>query len=601
MQDAMTDFYDHIGFANLKNSEVSDAKWNIGNINGTAMIGESNTLDLGIVEIENIGVNGGISIGDKTNPFGLFKYNSGVNRTIENPAKSSLSVSISDIKPKIGDFKTHIVPFAQKISQFTNNLEIPVGVLRKNFMAPVYGSVDDAISWVIDQVPNWVWDIGIKKPARTKYGPEIGNVLGNNAAQIIDNVYKISRTPAINLDSNLKNISTFTETIRNISLGKGSGEPGEADKEGTKFPKFKKPLLSFKLNSNNPGKAEDTTEDQPSGDFSWMPDIPSFSIDAQNKVNFPSISSVSGISSLLKNIFLTPDVDGAINLMQVDFSKSIVGQQARMDPPVIGLTGGIKAKMDMKVETKAGIKLSGKELLAIFKNPIDDSLKNIITNYSYWDLANTAAKFTPSVSPNLGIQLLGKDFVAPIQSAYDAVQSLIGGPEWKEPYRLAADMEFPLTGSMILTPSTKKEVSLNDMLSDDFDFGLDWSGENVVLTPTFNFEYLVGKKPYQIIGPQTIWDLNSNRLSSNGNSLADEVISGGLTDLTSEIDYSNILTFLDLMGVINFSDLNSGLIEQINIDNMDKIETLTPSEFAKDGDSIDITDVSPIPWWQILD
>ena len=42
-------------------------------------------------------------------------------------------------------------------------------------------------------------------------------------------------------------------------------------------------------------------------------------------------------------------------------------------------------------------------------------------------------------------------------------------------------------------------------------------------------------------------------------------------------------------------------VDEINIDNMDKIETLTPSEFSRDDDSIDITDVSPDPWSQILD
>lgn len=375
-------------------------------------------------------------------------------------------------------------------------------------------------------------------------------------------------------------------------------DSGSGDKDGTNFPKFQTPLLSFRLDSSNPDKAVDTTDDQSSGGSTWTPDIPSFSTDAMNKISFPSISSASEISKLLKNIFLTPNDANTINLMQVDFSKKIVGQNAKIDSPISGIKGGIQAKMDMEVTTKAGIQLSGNQLLEILtKNSPDESMKKIITEYAYWDLGQTSATFTPTVSPTFGIEVMGKGIAEKAASIYNFFDS--GG--WDPVYPLAANVRFPLTGSMILTPSTRKVVNLKDMLSPDFDFGLDWSGKDVVLTPTFNLEYFIDEKPIEIIKPITIWELSKSNQLENVNSLPDEVISGGLTDLTSEIDYSNILTFLDLMGVINFSDLNSGLIEQINIDNMDKTQTLTPSEFAGDGDLIDITDVSPIPWWQILD
>ena len=570
MQEAMESFYENDGFTNLQKSNVSDAQWNIGNIKGSAAFGDgdskSTTLDLGIVEIQDLSVSSGINIGDKTNPFGLFKY-SGVNRTVEKPQDSIVSVNVKDITPKINIFKNLLPSFAEKLEIFTDPLKLPVDQLLYPHLGNVYKKVDSAIDDVFNEIPSVIWGLFPDSwdPRPVTVGTDLGRKIGNNIASVVDNIYLIrsimpgSNIKPINLASKLQDTQNFIQTISMISKKEGKSsdkQDDDTDATGKNFPKFENPLLSFEFNPKTPGVFKDNTQlPSPSmPGFGWNPDIPSFTSQSDqsdqsdqseksNKISFPAIGSIGGISGLLKNIFLTPDKAGSIDLMEINFAKKVDGKPVSFESPFPGFKITTKTGMGMNIKTTAGIEMSGNQLLEIFReNPID-SLERIIADYSYWDLGNTSAKFEPSVELNAGFELLNENYV---ESFRDGIEPFSGWAGWDKGHAIGAMINIPITGGIEIAPKNKEKVSLRQILDSDISdvIGIDIGGDAIKLITQIAINYAIDNTSIKVFEKELIKPFASNQLQNNwGQEIFDAIT--GIDFEMNDQNQPEVLTLID--------------------------------------------------------
>lgn len=564
MQEAMESFYENDGFTNLQKSNVSDAQWNIGNIKGSAAFGDgdskSTTLDLGIVEIQDLSVSSGINIGDKENPFGLFNY-SGVNRTVEKPQDSIVSVDVKDITPKIDLFKDLLPSFAEKLEIFTDPLKLPVDQLLYPHLGNVYKEVDSAINSVFDTIPSVIWSLVPPNwdPRPVTVGTDLGGEIGNNIASVVDNIYRIrsimtgGKIKPINLTSKLQDTQNFIQTISRISRkeGKSSDKQDEhTDATGKNFPKFENPLLSFEFNPKTPGLFTDKTQlPSPSmPGFGWNPDIPSFTSQSDqseksNKISYPAIGSIGGISGLLKNIFLTPDKAGSIDLMEINFAKTVDGTPVSFESPFPGFKMKTKTGMGMDIKTTAGIEMSGNQLLKIFReNPLS-SLERIIADYSYWDLGNTSAKFEPSVALSAGFELLDENSV---EAFRDEIEPFSGWAKWDKGHAIGAMINIPITGGIEIAPKNKEKVSLRQILDGDISdvIGIDIGGDAIKLITQIAINYAINKTSIKVFEQELIKPFASNQLQNNwGQEVFDAIT--GIDFEMNEQNQPEALTLID--------------------------------------------------------